>query len=125
VAAAAARHPRADRWGDRLGQGPGHLVGYPGFDGDGQDPGVRGKTRAALAGEITVLAPLLADASDEVRDAAAWALPQSLAADHLIPLLRDRWVQEANPAIAASVLQGLSFLDRCVLGIAVLLPSGL
>lgn len=80
-------------------------------DGDGQDPGVRGKTRAALAGEITVLAPLLADASDEVRDAAAWALPQSLAADHLIPLLRDRWVQEASPAIAASVLRGLSFLD--------------
>jgi hypothetical protein len=79
-------------------------------DGDDQDPGVRGRTRAALAGEITALAPLLADASDEVRDAAAWALPQSLAADRLIPPLRDRWDQETNPAIAASVLRGLSFL---------------
>jgi len=80
-------------------------------DGDDQDPGVRGRTRAALAGAVTLLAPLLEDESDEVRDAAAWALPQSLAADILVPLLRDRWEREASPAIAASVLRGLSFLD--------------
>jgi hypothetical protein len=80
-------------------------------DCDGQGPGVGGKTRAALAAQIAVLAPLLADPSDEVRDAAAWALPQSLAADRLVPLLRDRWDRETSPAIAASVLQGLSFLD--------------
>lgn len=43
-------------------------------DGEGQDPAVRGKTRDALAAEIGVLAPLLADPSDQVRDAAAWAL---------------------------------------------------
>lgn len=80
-------------------------------DGDGQNPGVRGKARAALAAEIAVLAPLLADPADEVRDAAAWALPQSLAADRLVPLLRERWDQETSPVIAASVLRGLSFLD--------------
>ncbi len=54
-------------------------------DNADQDPDVRGKTRAALAGEITALIPLLADRSDEVRDAAAWALPQSLAADRQAP----------------------------------------
>jgi hypothetical protein len=80
-------------------------------DSGDQEPGVRGKTRAALAGEITMLAPLLADPSDEVRDAAAWALPQSLAAERLIAPLRERWVREAIPAIAASVLRGLSLLD--------------
>lgn len=80
-------------------------------DDAGQDPGLRGRTRAALAGEITALAPLLADPSAEVRDAAAWALPQSLAAKRLIAPLRDRWDQENIPAIAASVLRGLSFLD--------------
>jgi hypothetical protein len=76
-----------------------------------QDPGVRGKTRAALAGEITALGPLLADPSDEVRDVAAWALPQSLAADRLGPPLLERWEQETSPPIAASVLRGLSLLD--------------
>ena len=80
-------------------------------DGDGQDPDVRGKTRAALAAATGVLAPLLADPAGQVRDAAAWALPQSLAAGRLIPLLRQRWDQETSPAIAASVLRGLSFLD--------------
>jgi hypothetical protein len=76
-----------------------------------QDPDVRGKTRAALAGEITALSPLLADLSDEVRDVAAWALPQSLAADRLVPPLLERWEQETSPRIAASVLRGLSLLD--------------
>ncbi|HUN35598.1 MAG TPA: hypothetical protein VMU95_26670 [Trebonia sp.] len=77
-----------------------------------QDPGVRGKTRAALVGEITGLIPLLADPSAEVRDAAAWALPQSLAAGHLVAALRARWIQEAFPPVAASVLRGLSHLDQ-------------
>jgi hypothetical protein len=80
-------------------------------DDAGQDPDVRGKTRAALAAEITVLSPLLADPSDEVRDAAAWALPQSLAAERLVPQLRVRWDREIFPPIAASVMRGLSFLD--------------
>jgi hypothetical protein len=73
------------------------LGGVARCDGDRQNPGVRGRTRAALAGEITALSPLLADPSDEVRDAAAWALRQSLAADRLIPPLRDRWDHEAMP----------------------------
>jgi hypothetical protein len=80
-------------------------------DGAGQDPDVRGKTRAALAGEMTALVPLLADPSDEVRDAAAWALPQSLAADRLVPPLHTRWGKETIPPVAAAVLRGLSFLD--------------
>ena len=80
-------------------------------DGAEQDSDVRGKTRAALAVEITALIPLLADPSDEVRDAAAWALPQSLAAGRLIPPLRVRWDREDFPPVAASVLRGLSFLD--------------
>ena len=80
-------------------------------DNADQDPDVRGKTRAALAGEITALIPLLADRSDEVRDAAAWALPQSLAADRLVPPLRVRWDRELSPPIAASVLRGLSLVD--------------
>jgi hypothetical protein len=81
------------------------------YDDAHQHPGVRGRTRAALAGELTVLIPLLADPSDEVRDAAAWALPQCLASDRLVPPLLARWDQETVPQIAASVLCGLSFLD--------------
>jgi len=80
-------------------------------DDDSQQPDVRGKTRAALAGEMASMIPLLADPSDEVRGAAAWALPQSMAADLLVPSLRERWDQEMFPPIAASVLRGLSFLD--------------
>ncbi len=81
------------------------------YDDADQDPGVRGKTRAALAGELTALIPLLAHPSDEVRASAAWALPQSLAADRLVPPLLVRWDQETDPQITASVLRGLSFLD--------------
>jgi hypothetical protein len=81
------------------------------FDDAGQAPEVRGGTRAALAEASTALSPLLGDPSDVVRDVAAWALPQSLAADRLVPPLLERWDQEIVPAIAASVLRGLSFLD--------------
>jgi len=87
------------------------LLGSAARCDDDQDPGMRGKTRAALAGEIARLAPLLSDPSEEVRDAAAWALPQSLAVDRLVPPLRERWDRETSPAIAASVLRGLSLLD--------------
>ena len=80
-------------------------------DDASQRPAVRGKTRAALAAEATTLIPLLTDPSDEVRDAAAWALPQSQATGSLVPPLRARWGQEASPLVAASVLRGLSFLD--------------
>lgn len=80
-------------------------------DDESQAPERRGKTRAALAAETSVLAPLLADPAAAVRHEAAWALPQSRAAEPLVPLLRDRWDHETNPAIAASVLRGLSFLD--------------
>src|SRR5258708_4015891 len=55
------------------------------FDDAGQAPEVRGGTRAALAEASTALSPLLGDPSDVVRDVAAWALPQSLAADRVGP----------------------------------------
>jgi hypothetical protein len=88
------------------------LLGFvAGSDTEGQERDVRGRTRASLAGEITMLVPLLAASSSEVRDAAAWALPQSLAADRLVPALRARWDREPSPQVAASVLRGLSFLD--------------
>ncbi len=82
-----------------------------GNDGADQAPDIRGQTRAALAEEIATLGPLLADPSDAVREVAAWALPQSLAVDRLVPLLLERWGNESVPRIAASVLRGLSFLD--------------
>ena len=76
-----------------------------------QGPDLSGETRGALAEQLTGLIPLLADPADEIRDAAAWALPQSLAADFLIPPLRARLDQETQPEVTASVLRGLSFLD--------------
>lgn len=84
------------------------------FDGDEyeekQDPSIRGKTRAALAAEVPALVPLLADPDGDVRDTASWALPQSRAAGVLVSPLRERWHAETVPAIAASVLRGLSLL---------------
>lgn len=76
-----------------------------------QDPGVRGRTRAALAAEIAILVPLLDDSCEQVREAAAWALPQTMAADRLVEPLLERMDRESSPLVAASVLRGLSFLD--------------
>src|SRR5258707_612610 len=69
------------------------------FDDAGQAPEVRGGTRAALAEASTALSPLLGDPSDVVRDAAASALPQSLAADRLVRISRS-----AAPALIARLI---------------------
>jgi HEAT repeat protein len=72
---------------------------------------VPGSARAAVTGQIGVLAPLLSDPDDEVRAAAVWALAQCGVPDRLVPLLRGRWDGEGQPAVRAAVLKGLSVLD--------------
>lgn len=76
-----------------------------------QEPGIRGKSKAAFAQHIGLLLPLLSDAEDVVRRAATRALPQSGAAGELVPVLRDRWTDETSLSIKASILMALSFLD--------------
>ena len=72
---------------------------------------VPGSARAAVTGQIGVLAPLLSDPDDGVRAATVWALAQCRAPGLLVPLLRERWDAERQPAVRAAVLNGLSVLD--------------
>ena len=72
---------------------------------------VPGSARAAVAGQIGVLAPLLSDPDDEVRATAVWALTQCRAPGRVVPLLRECWDAERQPPVRATVLKGLSVLD--------------
>jgi len=87
------------------------LLGWIADSDDARGLEVPGAARAAVAGQIGVLAPLLADPDAEVRATAVWALTQCQAADRLVPLLRERWDAETRPTVQATVLKALSVLD--------------
>lgn len=70
-----------------------------------------GAARAAVAGQIDVLAPLLADPDAEVRAMTVWALTQCRAPRRLVPLLRQRWDAETHDTVKAAVLKALSVLN--------------
>lgn len=72
---------------------------------------VPGAARAAVAGKIDVLAPLLADPDAEVRLTTVWALTQCRAPGLLVPLLGPRWDAETHDTVKAAVLKALSVLD--------------
>lgn len=64
--------------------------------------------RAAVAGEVGVLAPLLDDPDSQVRAAAAYAVVQCGAT---AALLWERWAVEEEPLVRASLLLALGELD--------------
>lgn len=90
------------------------VLGLLGWIADSDDEcglDVPGAARAAVAGQIDVLAPLLADPDAEVRVTTVWALTQCRAPDLLVPLLRPRWDAETRDTVKAAVLKALSVLD--------------
>ena len=72
----------------------------------------RGTVRAAVAGQLPLLLPLLGDAEPEIRRTAAWAVSHTLATESVLPALRVRWDEESDPRVRAEVLAGISRLDR-------------
>ncbi|MFF4330699.1 HEAT repeat domain-containing protein [Streptomyces sp. NPDC048387] len=70
-----------------------------------------GAVRAAVAGRLPLLLPLLASPEPEVRRTAAWAVSHTRATATALPALRARWDQEPDPAARAEVLAGIARLD--------------
>ncbi|MFD7976143.1 HEAT repeat domain-containing protein [Streptomyces sp. NPDC059071] len=70
-----------------------------------------GRVRAAVAGQLTVLLPLLSDDDPAVRRAAAWAVSHTRTPGTVLPALRARWAKETEPDVRAEVLAGISRLD--------------
>ncbi|MEV6332069.1 hypothetical protein [Streptomyces sp. NPDC051909] len=85
-----------------------------------------GAVRAAVAGQLVLLLPLLADTAPVVRRTAAWAVSHTRVADTALPALCARWLEEPEPAVRAEVLSGIARLDPqrgAVEGASVLDPS--
>ncbi len=70
-----------------------------------------GTVRAAVAGQLPLLLPLLDAAEPEVRRTAAWAVSHTRATALVLPALRRRWAEEAEPLVRAEILSGISRLD--------------
>ncbi|MER5908485.1 hypothetical protein ABT150_52350 [Streptomyces mirabilis] len=70
-----------------------------------------GTVRAAVAGQLPLLLPLLDAAEPEVRRTAVWAVSHTGATALVLPALRRRWEEEAEPLVRAEVLSGISRLD--------------
>ncbi|MGW7328686.1 hypothetical protein ACWGIU_08805 [Streptomyces sp. NPDC054840] len=70
-----------------------------------------GAVRAAVAGRLPLLLPLLASPEPEVRRTAAWVVSHTRAAAIALPSLRARWDEEAEPSARAEVLAGIARLD--------------
>ncbi|MER6319070.1 hypothetical protein ABT237_35750 [Streptomyces sp. NPDC001581] len=77
-------------------------------DEDGVAPGA---VRAAVAGRLPLLLPLLASPEPEVRRTAAWAVSHTRATAIALPALRARWDEEPEPSARAEVLAGIARLD--------------
>ncbi|MEU8774137.1 HEAT repeat domain-containing protein [Streptomyces sp. NPDC048606] len=71
-----------------------------------------GAVRAAVTRQLPLLLPLLTAPEPEVREAAAWAVSQTRAADTALPALLARWTEESDPRVRAEVLAAISRLDR-------------
>lgn len=70
-----------------------------------------GTVRAAVAGQLPLLLPLLDAAEPEVRRTGVWALSHTRATALVLPALRRRWEEEAEPLVRAEILSGISRLD--------------
>ncbi|MFE0450048.1 hypothetical protein ACFW2D_01880 [Streptomyces sp. NPDC058914] len=70
-----------------------------------------GTVRAAVAGQLPLLLPLLDAADLEIRRTAVWAVSHTRANALLLPALRRRWEEEDEPLVRAEILAGMSRLD--------------
>ncbi|MFG2621261.1 HEAT repeat domain-containing protein [Streptomyces sp. NPDC048507] len=70
-----------------------------------------GAVREAVAHQLPLLLPLLRAPEPAVRRTAAWALSHTRATGSVLPALRARWADEAEPGVRAEVLAGLARLD--------------
>lgn len=70
-----------------------------------------GGVRAAVAAQLELLLPLLADAESDVRRTVAWAVSHTRDGRTVLPALEIRWPEETEPAVRAEVLAGIARLD--------------
>ncbi|MGW3087791.1 hypothetical protein [Streptomyces sp. NPDC001108] len=70
-----------------------------------------GGVRAAVAAQLELLLPLLADAESDVRRTAAWAVSHTRDGRTVLPALEIRWAEETEPAVRAEILAGIARLD--------------
>ncbi|MGW0580782.1 hypothetical protein ACWD25_33670 [Streptomyces sp. NPDC002920] len=85
-----------------------------------------GAVRAAVAGQLPLLLPLLDAAEPEVRRTAVWAVSRTRATALVLPALHRRWEEEAEPLVRSEILAGISRLDPAVgaeAAVTVLAPS--
>ncbi|WP_143145029.1 HEAT repeat domain-containing protein [Streptomyces humi] len=80
---------------------------------DEHDLPVPGAARGAVAAQLGLLLPLLADDDREVRRTTAWTLAQcrSAAGPDARAALRARWAAESDPIVRADVLTACALLD--------------
>ncbi|MER8237419.1 hypothetical protein [Streptomyces sp. NPDC094049] len=71
----------------------------------------RGAVRTAVAGQVPLLLPLLADADPDVRRTAAWAVSHTRVTGTVLPALCARWEEESAPAVRSELLAGIARLD--------------
>ncbi|QIY75572.2 hypothetical protein HEP84_47720 [Streptomyces sp. RLB1-33] len=70
-----------------------------------------GTVRAAVAGQLPLLLPLLDAAEPEVRRTTVWAVSHTRATALVLPALHRRWEEEAEPLVRSEILAGISRLD--------------
>ncbi|MER8235673.1 hypothetical protein [Streptomyces sp. NPDC094049] len=70
-----------------------------------------GAVRAAVAEQLVLLLPLLADAEPVVRRTTAWVVSHTRVTDTVLPALCARWAEEPEPDVRAEVLAGIARLD--------------
>ncbi|MFE7236307.1 hypothetical protein ACFVAF_38025 [Streptomyces sp. NPDC057596] len=70
-----------------------------------------GAVRSAVAGQLPLLLPLMDAAEPEVRRTAVWAVSHTRATEFVLPALRRRWEEEAEPLVRSEILSGISRLD--------------
>ncbi|MFE3073820.1 hypothetical protein [Streptomyces sp. NPDC059247] len=70
-----------------------------------------GAVRTAVAGQLPLLLPLLADADPDVRRTAAWAVSHTRVTGTVLPALCARWAEESDPAARTELLAGIARLD--------------
>ncbi|MGK4585505.1 hypothetical protein [Kitasatospora sp. HPMI-4] len=71
-----------------------------------------GAVRAAVAAQIPLLTPLLADEDVDVRLLTAWTLGHTRDTEAALVALRSRWTAEADPGVRAELLIALDRVDR-------------
>ncbi|MEW1774090.1 hypothetical protein [Streptomyces sp. NPDC086777] len=89
------------------------MLGVIAGSGDEHDLPVPGAARGAVAAQLGLLLPLLADGDREVRRTTVWTVAQcrSAAGPDARAALRGRWAAESDPAVRADVLTACALLD--------------